>query len=139
MAEMLKVEVCYALPEKQELVAVALSLGLTQADVDNGLQVAGNPDVAVPDEAPSALVLRKGTAVVFTGEAPGIERSDLQYQATSLGLRVTSSVSRKTELLVSADPDSISGKAQRARELGIPIVDYGTYFRMLDQLRQALG
>lgn len=32
------------------------------------------------------------------------------------------------------DPDSLSGKAQKARLLGIPIVGYATYFRMIEKL-----
>jgi len=78
--------------------------------------------------------LKADDAVVFTGEAPGIERADLEIQAQTLALRVTGSVSRKTQLLVAADPDSLSGKARKARDLGVPIVDYATYFEMLDSL-----
>ena len=54
---------------------------------------------------------------MFTGEAPGIDQADLEMQARSLGLRVTGAVSGKTSLVVAADPDSISGKAQKARKL----------------------
>lgn len=62
-------------------------------------------------------------------------RADLEYQARVLGLRVTGSVSSNTTLVVAADPDSLSGKARKARSLGVPIVDYATYLRMLESPR----
>lgn len=75
------------------------------------------------------FALKPGDTVVFTGEAPGMTRADLEYQARALRLRVTGAVSRNTTLVVAADPDSLSGKARKARSLGIPIVDYPTYLR----------
>ena len=89
------------------------------------------PGLALPA---GGFGLRAGDAVVFTGDAPGIDRTDLEYQARTLGLRPTGAVSGKTRLLVAADPDSLSGKARKARELGVPIVDYATYLGMLDSL-----
>lgn len=47
---------------------------------------------------------------------------------------MTGVVSRKTTIVVAADPDSISGKARKARDLGIPIVDYATYLGMLGSI-----
>ena len=45
-----------------------------------------------------------------------------------------SSVSRRTTCVVAADPDSISGKARKARGLGVPVVDASAYRRMLAHL-----
>jgi DNA polymerase-3 subunit epsilon len=117
--------------ERQDLVAVAALLGLSEQDVDESLS---SPAEQTSGCELGGFRLRPGNVVVFTGEAPGIDRADLEYQARSLGLRVASSVSGKTTLLVAADPDSISGKARKARELGIPIVDYGTYVGMLQSI-----
>jgi len=117
--------------ERLDLESVAVALGLPTEDIDVMLQ-ADAPVAA--DCIVGGFVLKSGDTVVFTGEAPCIERSDLAYQATSLGLRATSAVSGKTTLLVTADPDSLSGKARRARDLAIPIVDYATYFKMLDSI-----
>jgi DNA polymerase-3 subunit epsilon len=114
--------------ERDELESVALLLGLGAADVNEALS--GN--VRASDFEVGGFVLKPGEAVVFTGEAPGIDRLALEYQARSLGLRVTSAVSGKTSLLVAADPDSFSGKARKARDLGVPIVDYETYRKMID-------
>jgi DNA polymerase-3 subunit epsilon len=118
--------------ERLDLDLVANSLGLSANDVDAAL-AAPVPDVASVCEVGS-FTLKPGDGVVFTGEAPGIDRADLEYQARSLGLRATGFVSGKTHLLVAADPDSISGKARKARDLGVPIVGYAAYLKMLDSV-----
>ena len=64
--------------------------------------------------------LHAGDAVCITGGATAIPRDQLEARAIAAGLRVTSAVSRKTRLVVAADPDTESTKARRARELGIP-------------------
>lgn len=116
--------------ERADLGLVATMLGLTDDDVEAALVVRQGATSAACSVG--AFRLSQGDAVVFTGEALGVERSELEYQARSLGLRVTGAVSGKTKLVVAADPDSISGKARKARDLGIPIVDYATYLGMLD-------
>lgn len=118
--------------ERADLVAVAELLGLSRADVEASLIV--GEDVPDLPRAVGAFALQKGHKIVFTGDAPGMERAELKEEAKARGLRVTSAVSGKTNLLVTADPDSLSGKARRARELGIPIVDYPTYRKMLATL-----
>jgi len=118
--------------ERSDLDRVAGSLGLSTADVDAAL-TAHTVDALSMGEVGS-FALRPADAVVFTGEVPGIDRADLEYQARSLGLRVTGAVSRNTRLVIAADPDSISGKARKARDLGVPIVGCAAYLRMLDSL-----
>ena len=115
--------------ERVDLDLVAVMLGLTTDDVEAALEREVDP---IRTCGIGTFLLHQGDAVVFTGEAPNTERADLEYQARTLGLRPTSSVSKKTRLLVSADPDSLSGKARKARDLGLPIVDYATYFTMLE-------
>lgn len=118
--------------ERADLELVAGMLGLGACDVDASLDQAAAPAVDVCGVG--GFGLRPGDAVVFTGDAPGVDRADLEYQARALGLRVTGAVSGKTSLVVAADPDSISGKARKARDLGVPIVDYSTYMGMLDSI-----
>jgi len=119
--------------EREDLDAVALMLGLTGADAMAALDPAEH--TGEPGSDVGSYSLHQGDAIVFTGDMPGINREDLEYQARALGLRVTGSVSRKTSLVVAADPDSISGKARKARDLGVPIVNGTTYLQMLDSLR----
>jgi DNA polymerase-3 subunit epsilon len=48
-----------------------------------------------------------------------------------LGFDVRPNVVKKTKVLVAADPDSLSGKAKKAREYGIPIVNEAGLERLL--------
>ena len=50
------------------------------------------------------------------------------------GLQVGDNVTKKTRLLVAADPDSMSGKAKKARQYGVPVVHPIAYRRMLADL-----
>ncbi|GAA0612984.1 DEDDh family exonuclease [Kutzneria viridogrisea] len=81
-----------------------------------------------PTDLPS---LRVGDLVVFTGqtEAP---RQDLVDRALAHGLRVNAGyVTRQTRLLVAADPDSMSVKANTARRYGVPIVSEAVFGDLL--------
>jgi DNA polymerase-3 subunit epsilon len=62
-------------------------------------------------------------------------RAEITAQAQAAGLRMTSAVSRKTTVVVAADPDSLSGKARDARTLGVPVVNEHTFLRVLTTMR----
>jgi DNA polymerase III subunit epsilon len=117
--------------ERSDLERVAGLLGLPSRAVDAALASEAEESVVC---SAGGFCLKTGDAVVFTGEAPGCERSDLEMQARTLGLRVTGAVSGKTQLVVAADPDSLSGKARKARDVGVPIVGYPAYFQLLGSL-----
>jgi DNA polymerase-3 subunit epsilon len=121
--------------EREDLNSVATLLGLRATDVDAALETAGTRDVR---QRATAFSLSSGDSIVFTGEAQGMDRVSLEYQAKGLGLKPTGSVSKKTRVVVAADPDSMSGKAQKARTLGIPIVGYPFYFQLIEQHMRAL-
>ena len=76
--------------------------------------------------------LRHGDRVTFTG-ALTLGRDTWEQRARAAGLDV-GGVTRRSALLVAANPDSMSGKARRAREFGVPIVDETTFARMLRDL-----
>ena len=116
--------------EYEDLASVAQVLGLSTDAVDTAIEEARN---ARPSSGPKTggFAVEPGDRIVFTGEARGISRPDLEYQAACLGYKVAGAVSGKTKLVVAADPDSLSGKARRARELGVPIVDFTTYAAMI--------
>jgi DNA polymerase-3 subunit epsilon len=115
--------------ERRDLDDVAALLGLTGTDVDKAL--AGAAESAVP--ARPRWQLNPGDVVVFTGsmEPP---RELWEVGAVTHGLGVGDNVTRRTRLLVAADPDSMSGKAKKARQYGIPIVHPTAYQAMLDGL-----
>jgi len=65
--------------------------------------------------------LTVGDSVVLTGDTIP-PKEILTEQLIELGLLVKTSVSKKTNLVAAADVNSFSGKASKARELGIPVV-----------------
>jgi DNA polymerase III subunit epsilon len=122
------------------LAAVALEDGVVTAaerkDLDGVAELLGLPVEAVgealvaPRTTRDRWQLRSGDLVVFTG-AMTPPREDWQSEATSAGLTVGDAVTKKTRLLVAADPDSMWGKAKKARRYGIPIVHPVAYQEML--------
>jgi len=64
----------------------------------------------------------------------GPSREEIKALAAEAGLRVTSSVSTRTALLVAADPWSQSGKANLARQLGVRIVTEQVFLFYLGQI-----
>jgi DNA polymerase III subunit epsilon len=78
-----------------------------------------------PDGGGSLLT---GKRVCFTGEplctyeGRTISRHDAEKFATLAGLEVASSVTKKLDLLVVADPQTQSGKAKKARQYGVRIM-----------------
>jgi len=80
----------------------------------------------VTDQVDSGPLVR-GLRVCFTGEAimdgKKFDRTDLEAWAAQAGLQPVSSVTKKgCDLLVAADPSSMSGKAKKAHDYGKPIM-----------------
>lgn len=101
--------------EMIELVANALQLPVEIPDSPQLIQVNENS-------------LRVGKRVCFTGEAFGfsgstIQRSDLESLAAKVGLHPVRDVTKKgCDVLVAADEATMSGKAKKAKEWGIPVI-----------------
>ena len=86
-------------------------------------------NVQIPEvtERSKSGPLSSGMRVCFTGEAivdgQKVNRTDLETRATEIGLQPVSSVTKKgCDLLVAADPSSMSGKAKKAREYDTPVM-----------------
>lgn len=77
-----------------------------------------------------AWTLGAGDVVVLTGEMSS-PRSHVEALVTATGAEVRPGVTKKTTLLVAADPDSLSGKAQKARQYGVPILAEDELHRLL--------
>jgi len=70
-----------------------------------------------------------GKTVVFTGTLERRSREEAEAIVRSLGGKTTTSVSAKTDLLV-AGPGA-GTKLEKARQLGVKVVDEGTFDAML--------
>ncbi len=119
--------------ERTDLLLVAQLLGLTRSDVEDAL-AANTVEETTGTLSISGFQLGVGDGVVITGTAEDFERNDLEAETVCRGLHLLSSVSKKTRLVVAGDPDSLSGKARKARDLGIPLVSFACYASMLAKL-----
>ena len=78
-----------------------------------------------------------GLKVCFTGslncavEGSRATKELAETYARERGMIVQMGVTKKTDLLVAADPDSLSGKAKKARAYGIRIVAEPAFWRMM--------
>lgn len=122
--------------ELADLRYVASVLGLSEADIDAGLNAAADAAVQAAgfdnDFTRVGIALHHGDRVAFTGTMSR-ERSDLEMLASYAGL-VPGNLTRSTVLLVAADPDSMSGKAAKARSYGIPIVTEAAFGKLLNEI-----
>jgi DNA polymerase III subunit epsilon len=114
--------------ERQDLDRVAVLLGLQPSDVDTALtMVRSGAHVSIPRQRSR---LTAGDTIVFTGEMSR-PRSEFEEAARAAGLRPMNSVSGKTNVLVCADPDSQSGKARKARALGVRVIGEAIFWESL--------
>lgn len=109
--------------ERAELDAAATQVGLVQIG-------SVPPSQAHPTSAaPPDLRLRPGDRVTFTGDMV-VARSEWERRARDKGLDV-GGVTKKSAVLVAADPDSLSGKAKKAREYDVLIVGEDVFALLL--------
>ena len=118
--------------EVADLAAVAALLQVPDSLLTAALapRTAGSPQAVDAALTPAAFTLPPGATVVLTGEMSR-PRADLEAALTSAGYRVAAAVSKKVSLVVAADPDSLSGKARKAREYGVPVVGEEYFGRLL--------
>ncbi|MFB9688648.1 exonuclease domain-containing protein [Amycolatopsis plumensis] len=122
--------------ERNDLLTVATLLALDPTVVETILDEERDAAQApAPAQARKVggLVLRPGDKVVLTGNMKR-ERADIVAEAAAAGIRVIGSVSRQTRVVAAADPDSMSGKAKRARECGVPVVSEDAFLSALGKL-----
>jgi DNA polymerase-3 subunit epsilon len=103
--------------ELKDLETVARLLGLTRDDVAMSLDAA---KAAKKRPVGSSFQLRPGDQICLTGEMSH-PREVIEAMLVEHGLAV-GGLTKRTRLLVAADPDSQSGKAAKARGYGVPIV-----------------
>lgn len=98
--------------ERDGLWLAADTLGISREVVEEILNTGSTGDDATQV---STLTLQPGDRVAFTGTRAG------EDAAVAAGL-IVGGVTKATVVLVAADPDSMSGKAKKARQYHIPII-----------------
>jgi DNA polymerase-3 subunit epsilon len=115
--------------EMGDLVEVGNLLDLSTETIAAALDAAPEPADESPADAFSQFELRRGDLVVLTGDMSRA-RGDWEGELAARGFRPWRAVTKQVRLVVAADPDSLSGKARKARDYGIPIVDEATLAKL---------
>ena len=111
--------------ENRDLQLVGSLLCIAPGALDRRITGAELRQASTAIQSPDSLA---GLSVCFSGALVGringepITRDDAHRLAEEARLDVKANVTRKLDLLVVADPDSQSGKARKARQLGTRIV-----------------
>jgi DNA ligase (NAD+) len=79
----------------------------------------------------TALLPLAGQTWVLTGTLPDLTRDDAKARLEQLGAKVSGSVSKKTHCVVAGD--EAGSKLDKARELGIPVLDAAGFAALLAQ------
>jgi DNA ligase (NAD+) len=108
-------------PENRRLVAKLAAAGVRLAD---------------PEQEGVDRGLLAGVTVVITGTLAGLSRDQARAAVEDRGGKVAGSVSKKTTAVVVGE--SPGSKAQRAQELGVPMLDEAAFTRLLAEGPTAL-
>ncbi|HEX6988194.1 MAG TPA: BRCT domain-containing protein, partial [Bacillota bacterium] len=93
------------------------------------LQAAGVRTRDPEEAAPPAGGPLAGRIVVITGVLAGFTRAEAEAAVQAAGGRPAASVSRRTDVVVAGE--NAGSKLDRARELGVPVVDEEAFVRLL--------
>lgn len=129
--------------ERNELTAIAALLQVDKVIIKNVLDEVDQARLArlsqglreLPSDWSAGEPLRVGDKVVFTG-GDDDQRLELETRASTLGLRVVSSVSKQTAMLVT-DGQFAGSKAAKAAQLGTRLVHPADFVTLLDYLQPA--
>lgn len=117
--------------ERSTLTQAANLLGLRSTDVAAALEAAKAKEGGTAQRtlASTTLSFQPGDRVVFTGDMIR-DRTEWEAIARSHGLQ-PGGVTKTTKLVVAADPNSLSGKAAKARSYGIPIITEAAFEQLI--------
>lgn len=124
-----------ALRDGQITAAEHQHLGAIAGALDLELRVAERIDVGNVHEA---AVIEPGMVVCFTGDWNGVvgrepwSRELAHRIAEGAGLIPIGNVTKKCQLVVAGDTTSMSGKAQKARQYGIPVMSLPDFLAALE-------
>lgn len=109
--------------EHAEITSVGMQLGLVTPHATTATHT--DPTATAPID----LALSPGDRVTFTGDM-AVPRDEWERRSREKGLDV-GGVTKRSKLLAAADPDSLSGKAKKARDYGVQIVSEESFARLL--------
>jgi len=105
-----------------------------RAVIDQLLAAGVRPQSPVPKKAAGNL---QGKAIVVTGTLKNFSRQQIEQAIREAGGKVSSSVSKKTDFVVAGeDPGS---KLEKARSLGVEVIDEEQFVRMVGSARRKEG
>ncbi|MGH4002025.1 MAG: exonuclease domain-containing protein [Pseudonocardiaceae bacterium] len=127
--------------ERADLTEVATILGLDERTANQMVDqetLTASPGTSDAGVQLGRFAIKPCDIVVLTGEMT-VPRAVWEERASQAGLSVGKSVTKKTKLLVAADPDSLSGKARTARQYGIPVVTEAAFGRFVESMCASAG
>ncbi len=107
---------------------IADGLAETASDMDATLR-AGVVSIAPPPSAEETPL--RGLSFCFTGELASMKRGEAEARVKALGALAKSSVTKDLSYLVTNDPQSGSSKNEKARKLGVAILDEEGFLAIL--------
>jgi len=124
--------------ERRDLIAVANALSINQATLDEMLEIARTvTSNVVATEGSTDSHELSGLSVCLTGTSRCYISGELITRARAFalaeeaGLDVQKGVTKNLDLLVLADPHSMSGKAKKAREYGVRTMSEEVFWRII--------
>jgi DNA polymerase-3 subunit epsilon len=120
--------------ERRDLLLVATLLGLSEGALNGALDQARDSGASQVAPATESLA---GKTVCFTGElrcefgGQPITREIAESLAEAAGLIAKGGVSRKLDILVTADPLTLSGKGRKARQYGTRVIAESVFWQMI--------
>lgn len=120
-----------SLDEQFTLSQIAASLSIAQ---DEAKQILIDAQGERSSFDVPTLHLAPGDRIVFTGELM-IPRDQWVARILDLGME-HGTVTKATRLVVAADPDSLSGKAAKARDYGVPIITEVAFEKVISEMEE---
>lgn len=99
--------------------------------VNRLLEAGVHPQVHMQEDAGT---LFEGLTFVLTGTLPTLSRVQAQEMIRKNGGKATGSVSKKTSIVLAGE--SAGSKLDKARELGVTIIDEAQFLRMIEQQKR---
>lgn len=107
--------------EASDLELVAALLDIPDALRDEVLSTPDTRLTSSPAVLLQGFALAPGDEIVLTGDMSRV-RSEWEDDLRAAGYVPKAAVTKRVAVVVAADPDSLSGKARKARDYGIPVV-----------------